>query len=335
MKKLIILNIDGGGVFGLIPLYILKELEELAGKDITEIFDVYSGVSAGAILVAALNIPKEDGKGFKYTAASLTNIFVQFIASVFHRSFLYKIISFWGLIRPIYEGSYKDKAMHEFFGNVKLSDLKKTVNILTTNVNDPGEVRFGTKGYFQHGKLFAQTDFYLKDVVNASSAAPVFFPSVLVNSLDGELQFNLVDGGLMNNTQALTDSVFYENFDQDADIHMLSLGTHVPPIKNKHKRLRWGLLQWGTGLMSLSMAGRTRVSVNDTQLDQGADPQFKQFLRFSPETLSEFSSGFNTNPKYLAKLEAFAKKYAKSCAPKLQEFLDGIAQDKRRESMDS
>jgi patatin-like phospholipase/acyl hydrolase len=324
IKKLVILDIDGGGVFGLIPLYILKELEQIAGKDITEIFNVYSGVSAGAILVAALNIPKENDKGFKYNARSLTKVFPQFITDVFHRSFWYKLLSIWGLILPTYQGKYKDKAMANFFGNVKLSDLKNTVNILTTNVNDPDEVRFGSGGYFQHGKLFRGADFYLRDLVNASSAAPVFFPSVIVTSVDGELQFNLVDGGLMTNTESLTDAVFYEKFDKDVEIHMLSLGTHVPPITSDYKRLRWGILQWGTKITELSMSGRTRITVNDTQLAKDADPRFKQFLRFSPKTFYEFSSGFNTNPKYLARLEEFAKNYAKLCAPKLQEFLNGI-----------
>ena len=52
--KKLILSIDGGGTKGLLPLYCLQKLEELAGEPCYKIFDFYAGTSTGAIIAAAL-----------------------------------------------------------------------------------------------------------------------------------------------------------------------------------------------------------------------------------------------------------------------------------------
>ena len=52
MKKL--LNIDGGGVRVYFSILILNYIEEKTGKEIIDLFDYYSGVSASSILLSAL-----------------------------------------------------------------------------------------------------------------------------------------------------------------------------------------------------------------------------------------------------------------------------------------
>ncbi|WP_444903399.1 patatin-like phospholipase family protein [Microbulbifer sp. CnH-101-E] len=45
-----VLIITGGGVRGLIPLYVLQYIEKNLGKPINEVFDVFAGVSTGAFI---------------------------------------------------------------------------------------------------------------------------------------------------------------------------------------------------------------------------------------------------------------------------------------------
>ena len=59
-KKNILLSIDGGGVRGIIPVIILKEIEKLVGKPISENIDYFAGTSAGALIVANLALKDEE-----------------------------------------------------------------------------------------------------------------------------------------------------------------------------------------------------------------------------------------------------------------------------------
>ena len=52
MKK--ILQIDGGGIRGIIPAVILSYLEEKCGKPLCQCFDLITGTSTGAIIGGAI-----------------------------------------------------------------------------------------------------------------------------------------------------------------------------------------------------------------------------------------------------------------------------------------
>ena len=49
-----ILQIDGGGIRGIIPSVICAAIEERKGEPISRLFDMISGTSTGAILGGAL-----------------------------------------------------------------------------------------------------------------------------------------------------------------------------------------------------------------------------------------------------------------------------------------
>ena len=59
MKK--ILSIDGGGIRGIIPAIVLKEIEKETSRDTAEIFDFIAGTSTGGLL--ALGLSKDGGGG--------------------------------------------------------------------------------------------------------------------------------------------------------------------------------------------------------------------------------------------------------------------------------
>jgi len=55
-KKFRILSIDGGGIRGVIPLQIIKHIEEITGEEIHKSFDLIAGTSTGGLLTCALTL---------------------------------------------------------------------------------------------------------------------------------------------------------------------------------------------------------------------------------------------------------------------------------------
>ena len=61
-KVVIILAVDGGGMYGIFPLKVLKQLEESSGQPISNLFDAMVGTSTGSIVVSCLAMPDKHGK---------------------------------------------------------------------------------------------------------------------------------------------------------------------------------------------------------------------------------------------------------------------------------
>src|SRR6185437_4794671 len=77
--------IDGGGIRGIIPAVILRELQKRVGKDLWETFDLIAGTSTGGII--ALGIGTQGNKGAPYSPSELLNLYVQNGATIFHKNF--------------------------------------------------------------------------------------------------------------------------------------------------------------------------------------------------------------------------------------------------------
>ena len=73
-----VLCVDGGGIKGLLPLHIIKSLEEKTGKPASELFDLMVGTSTGGIIVSSLAVPDSDGKS-KWSADDLIHMYAKMV----------------------------------------------------------------------------------------------------------------------------------------------------------------------------------------------------------------------------------------------------------------
>jgi patatin-like phospholipase/acyl hydrolase len=73
-KKFKILSIDGGGLRGIVPLLILREIENKTGKRIHELFDLITGTSTGGIIACGLSCTR-DGKTPAITLEKLIELY--------------------------------------------------------------------------------------------------------------------------------------------------------------------------------------------------------------------------------------------------------------------
>ena len=176
--KDIILSIDGGGMRGVIALAMLCWLEEQAGKPAYELFKLVGGTSTGALICAGL--------GLGMSAREIMDeIYKKRLPTAFNRAkrFLWLRFLLNGL-RHIYPYGPFLKALGPLGAGLRVGDIETPTILLTTK-----DLRTSSTYYIINAgpgaPLFAHWP--LAGAVAASVAAPLFFPPV-----DG----NLVDGGV-------------------------------------------------------------------------------------------------------------------------------------------
>lgn len=191
-----ILTLDGGGVRGLLSIGILTELElELRRRSgnpdyrLSQYFDLIGGTSTGSIIATGLALGM--------SVAEISALYKTVIPQVFRR--------FWfqgmGLLAPMFVSGPLTKALQREYGGRTLEskDLRCGLAIhckrIDTGsawilVNNPGWK------YFR-----ANSGFRLRDLVQASAAAPHFFKGVMLNlpvsgDADRSASAFVIDGGV-------------------------------------------------------------------------------------------------------------------------------------------
>ncbi|MCB9454352.1 MAG: patatin-like phospholipase family protein [Anaerolineaceae bacterium] len=171
---------------GLISVAMLSELEKLTGKPVQQLFDMVAGTSTGAIIAAGIAVGM--------TADQLLNdIYLKALPEGFRSQ--PQGIQFWiryilGGLRHLYELEPFTKVLAPIVKGVTIGNLhdqdtpgsKRPIVFMTTH-----DVRTNNTYYVvSKGPGRAQfVDWPLSGAVTASGAAPVFFPPVLGNLIDG------------------------------------------------------------------------------------------------------------------------------------------------------
>lgn len=240
-KYIKILSIDGGGIRGLIPALILKEIEKRCQKQIPIMFDLISGTSTGGIIALLLNKPGVN----KYAQYSTKDVVDFYQGEDAKKIFSKKIIPFFS------GGKFPSKnienVLENRFENCLLNDSLTNVLITAYETETRTPVFFNNKNNRYKNLL-------MKDVARSTSAAPTYFDPYNFST------FTCLDGGLFANNPAMCSyvEILKENPNKKILIVSLGTGTHTKPLYyNKIKR--WNPLQWGLNIYDLVSDG-----INDT-----------------------------------------------------------------------
>lgn len=200
-----VLSLSGGGVKGIAELVVLTEIEERAGKSITELFPIITGTSVGGLVAGLLTIPKEPGSSIpKYSAKEALEIFKEVAPKIFPDELL-------SGVKQVFTHKYSqkplEKILDDHLGGMRLSEATSRLMIPVTNLNTDGrEVEV-----FDSHNLFGDSghsDPSLKDVLLATTAAPTYFKAVTNasviegTSISKEALYAYADGGLGANRPA-------------------------------------------------------------------------------------------------------------------------------------
>jgi patatin-like phospholipase/acyl hydrolase len=272
-RKFRILSIDGGGLRGVIPLQIIRYIEEITGEEIHNSFDLIAGTSTGGLLTCALTFQDADdieGGQRKYSLDEIEKIYVergnQIFPSESYFSFKKNPLKKW--LYPKYNPTSLDNILGEYFGDARVTNCMKPIFITSYDIHRNKPVFFTTR----EATLIPERNPKLKDICRATSAAPTYFPSYRF-SYDKE-NIVCVDGGVFMNNPSLGALIeilgnlnykYYkvkERMDL-SDIFILSLGTGTSnKVLNSLNSESWGRINWIKPIIDLTTNGPVKV-IND------------------------------------------------------------------------
>ena len=270
MNKVRILSLDGGGIRGIIPAYILKYTEEKIQEitknpslRIADLFDLIVGTSTGGILSCFYLTPgsplDKNTPSSKYSASEALEFYVKKGYDIFNSS---KRNNWLGIRSLFNANSYSPKKLEEIFqqefGDLKMHELIKPCLVTTYDL-------IKKSSFFFHsdeppGK---KREFFVRDVVRSTSAAPTYFPPAIIKNLSSDETMVNIDGGVFANNPTMCayaearDSKFPQcEFPSAKDMLILSIGTggqfKLPKVSNSKK---WGLLNWAKSIPDIMMDG--------------------------------------------------------------------------------
>lgn len=224
-----VLILSGGGARGIFPILFLIEMERLAGRSVADIFDLVAGSSAGGIIALALTQPSADGRVSARSAASLEEIFIDFVGAVFPPDTFWSMISLFSGCK--YPSGPIEARLANLFGASKLS-LCRTPTLITAVDAEAHAPRHFRSHRARHD---SSCDFHLAAAGRATGAAPLLFTPAQVSSIaEGSRSLFLIDGGVAaKNPSLLAVQEARDLFGRERRMHVVSLGTGLMCEKSR------------------------------------------------------------------------------------------------------
>lgn len=257
----LILSLDGGGVRERFTVEVLAHIENSLQIKISQVFDMVVGVSAGAIAAAII------------AEGSYNDIHDALLDS--YEVFREKNSHAPGLFETMYSGDGKRAELKRVFKEKKMSSLKMPIALLTVKMQNGEAVVFTEKDV-------DADSINICNVVDASSAAPVYFPAVKIK---GE---SFIDGGFVNNDPVFVGIEYakriWPNVKLD-DIAIFSIGTGIATDINirDNSPTQFGLLKWlSEGLLTIMTDSRRNYNESMVQTLVGKD----NYLRITSKVVA-------------------------------------------------
>lgn len=246
-KKFKILSIDGGGIKGVFPAYLLMLIESELEKrkdgrtKIYQHFDLITGTSTGGIIALALS--------FGIPAKEIYELYLNNSKRIFgnKRNFLNQL--FFASHKSEFLESLIQKKFKEYNNGIdpRLKDCKTNVCIPIYDLVSGNPSVLKTP----YHEAFTR-DFHIPayQAAMATAAAPTYFSPYSnqytdLNNLSKSF-VNKVDGGVMANNPTLV--AFLEAIKafnvEISDLEILSIGTGHRNFTDINSRKKWGLYYW-------------------------------------------------------------------------------------------
>jgi patatin-like phospholipase/acyl hydrolase len=313
-RKKVLLSIDGGGMRGIIVVAMLAELEAHHGKPIYELVDMVGGTSTGAIIAAAI--------GLHFSAQEILE---QIYRDRLPRAFGRRGLAQWLRLalngfRHFYELDRFVETLAPLAAGKRIKDLQDPIVLITTKDLRTSNTYFIVSAG-PGAPAFAEWP--VTGAVAASGAAPVYFPPVLGDLIDGGV-------GVFGNPclATATEAMEYLGADYgfvDGAVIHLSLGTgYTPNTTAEGAAGRWHVLDWVQYALGESLEDSALQQALVTRAIYGQRTDFRRYnvlltreslqrLGVDPGPINPIDLALDSfEPAEVALMEAVGRAYAQA-----------------------
>lgn len=318
-KPLLILSLDGGGIRGIIPALILAEIEKRTKKPTSDLFDIISGTSTGGVLAICLTKPGIDGRP-QFTARDIFKLYQVHGKRIFHRSIFHTLWTCWGLFASKFPAKNFDSVLTQYLGDTKLSQATTGLLIPSYDIERRQPHFFKTRHALNPRE--PHTDFLMRDVAKATSAAPTYFPPAKIPLPDSDGDYlALIDGGMFANNPsvcAFAEGIKFlkEKQAKNFPIHVISIGTgNLTKRLPFHKACHWGAFGWALPVLDVLLTGP--VDAANYQMNQFLPDNFIRLQLDLPpenETMDDVSS------KNIKSLKSLTQKFIRQNSDQIDQI---------------
>lgn len=240
-----VLSLDGGGAKGFYTLGVLKQIEAMAGRWLSECFDLIFGTSTGGIIAALLALG--------YGVDEIHKLYKEHVPAIMRRR------------NARGKSSALTHLAKTVFGNRTFADVKTGVGIVATRWDFEKPMIFKgsvAQAHGRHATFVPGFGCTIADAVQASCSAYPFFKKHVVTTGNGD-HVELIDGGYCANNPtlyAIADAVIALK-KAHSDLRVISIGVGVYP---EPKRWRSWLAK---RFLSVQLLQKT-LNVNTFSMEQ-------------------------------------------------------------------
>lgn len=319
---MVVLSVDGGGTYGLIPLKVLKTLEEKTQHRTANLFDVLTGVSTGAIISVGLS-GFTNNSDFTPNASDVIEDYNDSMKSIFDTSWHQKIKSGLGVIQSEFTSKSRKQAFEKRLDpTLTMAELSSKVIIYAYSLNKRKIVEFSSIT----AKKNPKKDYFVIETLMAATAAPFFFPIYEISNTQNTTNQYMIDGGIvMNNPSFHTIRHLMTDYPNKQFI-LVSLGTGVQlqnaseTIINNHLSDHHNIDNiWSAGIIMHEAQSNLAIT---SLLSMIKEPNSRLigFFRFNEAMPIKSPSAFNAKEKDILTIQ----KYAKTLIKNNQEQMDAL-----------
>lgn len=293
-----ILAIDGGGMYGVVPLEVCLEIEKKIPQKLKNIFDLFVGTSTGALICGAALRGLKGTEPLGMSAQEIIDVYLKRVNNIFGKDAKNRFnisIPILNLSKyPKYNPQGLISVVNDVFGSGSFAQMEEAQKLIISAYDVTKKKPHLFRSWGENSKTF------IRDAVLASSSVPQTHPLYKI----GDSYYT--DGGVFASNPAMYAYSEARAKWGDEELVLVSLGTGVTKVDNQSTKPDDDLSWWLGNIFKIFLDGQEE-STHEALMQIASNKANKlQYFRFNVD-LEAKKVGDETNVEVLNKVRQLMK----------------------------